>query len=57
MLLYERGEITVPPEFIFKFGYSGSGTDFFHAYLGASGINVPKSELETAAEGTVLKKE
>jgi hypothetical protein len=55
VLVYERQEITLPDQFMFKFGYSGSGPDCFHAFLQASGFNITKKEVETAKEGDVLR--
>ncbi|MEJ2549105.1 MAG: hypothetical protein P8Z42_00465 [Anaerolineales bacterium] len=51
----ERQEVTLPNEFIFKFGYSGSGPDCFHAFLQASGFNVTKEQIAQAREGDVLR--
>lgn len=56
VLVCERGEVTLPNEFIFKFGYSGSGPDCFHAFLEASGFTITKSQVETAKEGDVLRR-
>jgi hypothetical protein len=53
-LTFERGTWVVPRDFIFKFGYGGSGPDCFHAFLQASGFATPKSEVEKATEGTVF---
>ncbi|MCX6556088.1 MAG: hypothetical protein NTW95_01420 [Candidatus Aminicenantes bacterium] len=55
VLLCERQEITLPNEFMFKFGYSGSGPDCFHAFLQAAGFHVTKEQVETAKEGDILK--
>ncbi len=54
VLVCEQREVTLPNEFIFKFGYAGSGPDCFHAFLAASGFNITKSQVETAKEGDVL---
>jgi len=51
----EHQEVTLPSEFIFKFGYSGSGPDCFHAFLQASGFNVTKEQITKASEGDVLR--
>lgn len=53
-LVFERGEWEVPSNFIFKYGYSGSGPDCFHAFLIASGFTVSKSAVENGQEGQVL---
>ena len=55
VLVFSSGIFEVPSDFIFKFGYSGSGTDCFHAFLEASGLHVLKSDVEKAAEGTVFR--
>lgn len=39
---------------MFKFGYSGSGPDCFHAFLEASGFSISKDRVEEAKEGDVL---
>ena len=54
VLVFERGEWEVPRDFIFKFGYSGSGPDCFHAFLTSSGFKVSKSDIEKAQPGTEL---
>lgn len=54
VLVFTRGTWEVPSNFIFKFGYGGSGPDCFHAFLQAAGLNVSKSAVENASEGTVL---
>lgn len=56
VLVYKTQEVTLPNEFIFKFGYSGSGTDCLHAFLEASGFSIPKKEVETAQEGDILQR-
>jgi hypothetical protein len=55
VLKFERGEWAVPSNFIFKYGYSGSGPDCFHAFLEASGFQIAKSQVEAAKEGDVLR--
>ena len=55
VLKFERGEWAVPGNFIFKYGYSGSGPDCFHAFLNASGFSISKNQVETAKEGAVLR--
>lgn len=55
VLAFERQTITLPGNFIFQFGYSGSGPDCFHAFLQESGFHVAKEQIETAKEGDVLK--
>jgi hypothetical protein len=55
VLVCERQEVTLPDEFMFKFGYSGSGPDCFHAFLQASGFNISKQQVETAKEGDILR--
>jgi hypothetical protein len=55
VLVFSGGIWEVPRDFIFKFGYSGSGTDSFHAFLVASGLNVSKDAIEKAEAGTVFK--
>lgn len=55
VLVFSGGTWEVPSNFIFKFGYSGSGVDCFHAFLQASGLNVAKSAVENATEGTVFR--
>ena len=50
----ERQEVVLPSEFIFKFGYSGSGPDCFHAFLEASGFRVSKEQISTAKDGDVF---
>ena len=55
ILVYEKQEVMLPNEFIFKFGYSGSGPDCFHAFLQASGLNISKQRVETAKEGDILR--
>lgn len=56
VLKFERGIWNVPKEFIFKYGYSGSGTDCFHAFLQASGLNVSKDQVVKAREGDIFTK-
>ncbi len=51
----ERQEVSLPSDFIFKFGYSGSGPDCFHAFLQASGFTVSKEQITTAIEGDILR--
>jgi len=55
VLVFSDGTWEVPSNFIFKFGYSGSGSDCFHAFLQASGLNVSKAAVEKAKEGTVFR--
>jgi len=55
VLVCEREEFTTPNNFIFQFGYSGSGPDCFHAFLQASGFTTTKEQVETAKEGDVFK--
>ena len=55
VLVCERQTVTLPGNFIFQFGYSGSGPDCFHAFLEASGFAVTKERIETANEGDILK--
>ncbi len=55
VLVYERQIIELPNEFIFKFGYSGSGPDCFHAFLQASGFRTSKTQVNTAEEGDILR--
>jgi len=55
VLKCERGELALPSNFIFQFGYSGSGPDCFHAFLQASGFNASKTQVETAKEGDILR--
>jgi len=55
VLVFDRGEWTVPSDFIFKFGYSGSGPDCFHAFLRASGWRISKDRVENAKEGDILR--
>ena len=55
VLICERQEVTLPNQFIFKFGYSGSGPDCFHSFLQASGFTISKEKIETAKEGDILK--
>jgi hypothetical protein len=55
VLVFGSQEIALPNDFIFKFGYSGSGPDCFHAFLEASGFQVTKERIQTAKEGDVLK--
>lgn len=57
VLKYEREEFTTPSNFIFQFGYQGSGPDCFHAFLQASGFNVTKEQIENAKAGDVLTPE
>ncbi len=54
VLKFERGEWPVPGNFIFKYGYSGSGTDCFYAFLEASGFRIPKSKVVDGKAGDVL---
>jgi hypothetical protein len=54
-LVFGSQDIPLPNDFIFKFGYSGSGPDCFHAFLQASAFNVTKEQVETAKEGDILK--
>ena len=54
-LIFERGFWDVPSNFIFKFGYHGSGPDCFHAFLQASGFSIAKSQVENAQAGDVFK--
>jgi tetratricopeptide (TPR) repeat protein len=54
VLVFEQGEWSVPSNFIFKFGYSGSGPDCFHAFLHASGFTVSKQQIEQAKSGEVF---
>lgn len=53
-LTFDRGTWVVPSDFIFKFGYNGSGPDCFHSFLQASGFRTSKTEVEKATEGTVF---
>jgi hypothetical protein len=55
VLKCERGEVVLPSNFIFQFGYSGSGPDCFHAFLQASGFNIPKTRVEKAKERDILR--
>ena len=55
VLVFSGGTFEVPSDFIFKFGYSGSGTDCFHAFLEASGFKVSKADVVKAVEGTVFR--
>ena len=55
VLIYSGGTFEVPSDFMFKFGYSGSGPDCFHAFLEASGFNVSKDDVVKAVEGTVFR--
>src|SRR5262245_29920939 len=55
VLVFERGSWTVPANFIFKFGYAGTGPDSFHAFLEASGFEVAKDRIETAKAGDLLR--
>ena len=55
VLVCERRTVTLPNEFIFKFGYSGSGPDCFHAFLQEAGFTVSKEQITAAKEGDVLK--
>ena len=55
VLVFTGGTVDVPANFIFKFGYSGSGVDCFHAFLEASGLRVPKAAMQSAQEGTVFR--
>jgi hypothetical protein len=55
VLVFSNGTWEVPSNFIFKFGYSGSGVDCFHAFLEHSGLNVPKAALQNAEEGTIFR--
>ncbi|MFH1441776.1 MAG: hypothetical protein ABIH18_07060 [Candidatus Omnitrophota bacterium] len=55
VLKCEKEEFTTPSNFIFQFGYSGSGPDCFHAFLQASGFNISKTQIETAKEGDILR--
>ncbi len=55
VLVCERQQVALPSNFIFQFGYSGSGPDCFHAFLQASGFNVTKEQIETAKEGDILQ--
>jgi len=57
VLSFSRGDWTVPSSFIFKFGYSGSGPDCFHAFLQASGWRISKDRIENATEGEVLRRD
>ncbi|HEX6377288.1 MAG TPA: hypothetical protein VFZ91_16390 [Allosphingosinicella sp.] len=54
VLVFERGEWRVPGNFIFKFGYYGSGPSCFHAFLKASGFPVSLAQIESAKSGDVL---
>jgi hypothetical protein len=54
-LVFSGGTWEVPADFIFKFGYSGSGVDCFHAFLEASGFSTSKEALQNASEGTIFK--
>jgi hypothetical protein len=56
VLLFERGNWVVPADFIFKFGYYGSGPESFHAFLEASGFKVSLSQVVDAVPGTVLRR-
>jgi hypothetical protein len=55
VLVCERETVTLPGNFIFQFGYSGSGPDCFHAFLQESGFPVTKEQIQTAKEGDILK--
>ena len=55
VLVFEKQEVTLPDEFIFKFGYSGSGPDCFYAFLQASGFTISKEKVTSAKEGDVLR--
>ncbi|MCG6962110.1 MAG: hypothetical protein LJE95_02460 [Acidobacteria bacterium] len=55
VLKYARGELVLPSNFIFQFGYSGSGPSCFHAFLEASGFSISRSQVETAEEGVTLR--
>ena len=55
VLVFSSGTWEVPSNFIFKFGYSGSGVDCFHAFLEHSGFNMPKASLQNAEEGAVFR--
>ena len=55
VLVCERQTVTLPSNFIFQFGYSGSGPDCFHAFLQQSGFSVTKEQIQTAQEGDILK--
>jgi hypothetical protein len=55
VLKCDRGEVALPSNFIFQFGYSGSGPDCFHAFLKASGFRIAKSRVEQANEGDILR--
>jgi hypothetical protein len=55
VLVCERETVTLPGNFIFQFGYSGSGPDCLHAFLEASGFSIAKERVETAQAGDILK--
>jgi len=55
VLVCERETVTLPGNFIFQFGYSGSGPDCFHAFLQESGFPVTKEQIQAAQEGDILK--
>ncbi len=55
VLVFEKQTITLPGNFIFQFGYSGSGPDCFHAFLQEAGFKVTKEQITSAKEGDVLK--
>ncbi len=55
VLVFERQTITLPGNFIFQFGYSGSGPDCFHAFLQESGFPITKEQIQAAQEGDILK--
>ncbi|MBN2370606.1 MAG: hypothetical protein JXO72_08965 [Vicinamibacteria bacterium] len=55
VLKCDRGEVVLPGNFIFQFGYSGSGPDCLHAFLQASGFNVAKARVEQAKPGDILR--
>jgi hypothetical protein len=50
----EQGELVLPDNFVFKFGYMGSGPECLYAFLQASGFSTTKSQIETAKEGDIL---
>ena len=55
VLVFEKQTITLPGNFIFQFGYSGSGPDCFHSFLQESGFKVTMEQITTAKAGDVLK--
>jgi hypothetical protein len=54
VLKFERGEWAAPYNFIFKYGYSGSGPDCFYSFLEASGFRISKSKVVDGKAGDVL---